>query len=419
MPLSPIPFPVPGERVSQSVPRLRDEVGEVVPIELPGKVNAWLVTSHAAIDEVLTNDGTLYARNPKHFTALHDGTIAPDWPIRQLVEADHLLNKDGNEHRRLRRVVNRAFTPGRVSEMAGRIEQMAGDLLDHVAAAGAAGDEIDLVRLFSEPLPMGVICELFGVPPEERAQIREWTNRLLFTSTTPEEAVQTGGALIQYLTDFIERCRHTPGDDLTHALIQAQAQEEGSDRLTDQELLWLVWVILLAGHETTVHLIANAVIALCSDRAQLERALEDDLWEQVVEEALRSRNSVITANLRYPLADVELGGVRIPKGEALLVGHAGAGTDPARYGPDAHRFDVTRGVEPHVAFGRGPHFCLGAPLARLEARIALSALFTRFPQLRLAVEVDEIDYTPSIFTEGPLSLPVIPGPDASGRNGQA
>jgi cytochrome P450 len=397
----PLHLPAPGERTSQTVRRLRDEHGPVVPIQLPGGVRAWAVTSFDAVNEVLGHDDTRYSKDSANWPALHDGTIPADWPLRQVLMGDHLLTKDGADHRRLRSLVNRAFTPARVHGLAPRIQALADELLDQVAAAG---DGVDLVPHFTEPLPVTVICELFGVPAAERDGIRDWTKVLLSLGSTPQEAAEAGAGIMAYLAGHIARRRHEPGDDLTTALIHAQ--DEDGDRLSDNEMLWILWVVIIAGHETTVHLIANAVIALCADPEQLALAQSKDVWEQVVEETLRSRTSVINAVLRYTLQDVVIAGVAVPAGEALVIGFGGTGTDPARFGAGAERFDVTRAPETHLGFGRGPHFCLGAPLARLECRIALSSLFARFPGLRLAVAEDELPYTSSIITEGPMALPV-------------
>ncbi|MEV0380574.1 cytochrome P450 [Nonomuraea sp. NPDC050643] len=403
--MEPLQIPVPGERTSETIRRFRDGNGPVIPIELPGKVHAWAVTSYETVDAVLANDGILYSKNARNFTALNDGRIPPDWPIRQLIEGDHLLTQDGADHRRLRSLVNRAFTPARVQALAPRIQEMTDELLDRLADEG---DVVDLVWRFSEPLPVAVICELFGVPEGERHILRRCTNVLLSHTATPEEAAAAGGELLGYLATFIQHKRGDPGDDLTTALIRAQ--EDDGDRLSDNEMLWILWLVLIAGHETTVHLIANTIIALCVDREQLAVARADDSWAQVVEEALRSRNSVINVMFRYPLQDVVVAGETIHAGDPIMVSVGGSGTDPTHFGAAADRFDVAREPEPHLGFGRGPHFCLGAPLARLESRIALSSLFARYPELRLAVREDEIVYTSSLITEGPVELPVVLGP---------
>jgi cytochrome P450 len=365
-------------------------------------VDAWLVTTHDAISEILANEDTLFSKDSRNFPALHDGTIPPDWPMRPLIEGDHLLTKDGADHRRLRSLIGRAFTAGRVRRLAPRIRALADELLEKTAAQG---ERADLVRHFTEPLPVAVISELFGVPPEERARVREWALQVIAHDLGPEEAARMWAELLAFLAGHIERRRRDPRDDLTTALIRAQ--DEDGDRLSDNEMLWILWLVLLSGHETTVHLIGNAVIALCSDPAQLARARAEDAWERVVEETVRCRSSVTSSIFRYTLRDVRIAGVTVPAGQALVIGFGAAGTDPARFGPDAARFDLSRPSQPHLGFSRGPHFCLGGPLARLEARIALSSLFRRFPGLRLAVDPEEIVYTSSFITEGPVSLPVL------------
>ncbi|MBB5776212.1 cytochrome P450 family protein [Nonomuraea jabiensis] len=398
---TPLQIPVPSERTSETIRRYHNQRGPILRIELPGQVPAWLVTSYELVNEVLTNDGTLFSKDPGNFTALNDGTIPADWPLRQLIEGEHLLTKDGADHRRLRGLVNRAFTPARVQGLAPRIQQITDELLDRMPDQD---DAVDLVRFFSEPLPVMVICELFGVPHDEQQQIRDWSHTLLQHTTSPEEMLATNAGMLGYLAAFIERKRDDSGDDLTTGLIRAQ--EDDGDRLSDSEMLWILWLVLIAGHETTVHLIANTVCALCSDPEQLAFARAKNAWEQVVEEALRSRNSVVSVLFRYPLRDVRLGEVTVGAGQPIMVGLCSAGTDRDRFGGEAGRFDAARESAAHLGFGRGPHFCLGAPLARLEARIALASLFGRFPDLRLAVQPGEVSYTSSLITEGPRALPV-------------
>ncbi|MCW2918707.1 MAG: hypothetical protein JWN52_6775 [Actinomycetia bacterium] len=399
MPESPLPFPVPGEPAPSAVARLR-ELGPVIPIELPGNVGVWAVTTHAAVAEVLAQDSKLFTRNPKHWSALHNGGVPSDWPMRPLVEGDHLQVKDGADHRRLRGLLSRAFTPSRVEMLTPRIEETVTELLDDVAAAG---DGVDLVSAFTEPLPISVICELFGVPGPERSQIRSWSNVLISHTSTGEQAAAANGALLAFLAELVDRKRRDPGDDLTTELVRAH--DEG-DRLSDAELVSALWLMLIAGHETTVHLLGQAIVALCTHPEQRALAMAGNRWPQVVEETLRNRTSVIASPFRYATADAMLAGVRIPAGDALLLCYGATGTDTEQYGPAADRFDIMREQTGHLAFGYGPHFCIGAPLARLEGRIALSALFTRLPDLRLAIDADHIPYSPSFITYGPLTLPV-------------
>ncbi|MBC6461517.1 cytochrome P450 family protein [Actinomadura sp. HBU206391] len=396
---SPSQFPVPGEPVPRTLARLR-EIGPVVPLEFPGDVKVWAVTNYAALAEMLGHDNELVSMNPKHWVALHDGTIPPDWPLRALIEGDHLQVLDGADHRRLRSLIGRAFTAARVEALAPRIEEMTAELLDDVVATG---DGVDLASAFTEPLPMSVICELYGIPEPERSPLRTWTNTLITPTSTGEQTQAAQGEMFGYLTELVERKRRDPGEDLTTGLVRAH--DEG-DRLSSTELVTNLFLILMAGHETTVRMLGHAIVSLCTHPEQRALAVSGDLWPQVVEETLRNHPSVITAPFRYTVTDVTLAGVRVPAGEALLSCYGGAGTDTDQYGETADRFDITREQKGHLSFGHGPHFCIGASLARLEGRIALSALFTRLPRLRLAIDADRIPYSPSFITYGPLSLPV-------------
>jgi 2-hydroxy-5-methyl-1-naphthoate 7-hydroxylase len=400
------PFPTPGEPVLDTYHRLR-QAGPVVPIELPGGVEAWAVNTYAAAADVFARDNKAFSRDPRHWTALQDGSVPADWPMRPLVSGDHLQVKEGADHRRLRGLIARAFTAARVEALAPRIEARTAELVENVAAAG---DGVDLVPAFNEPLPMSVICELYGVPVPDRAPLRGWTTTLVSQTSTGEQAAAAQEALGAYLASLVDMKRREPGDDLTTGLVRAHDEE---DRLSDGELVSALWIMLIAGHETTVHLLGNAIVALCAHPDQRALAISEDLWPEVVEETLRYRNSVVGSPFRYTVTDATVEGVDIPAGEAIWLSYAHLGTDPDRYGDDAGRFDITREQTGHLSFGHGPHFCIGAPLARLEARIALATLFGRFPDLSLAIGPDAIPYTPAAITYGPLSLPVNLGEERS------
>lgn len=399
-------FPTPGEPILDTYDRLR-KTGPVVPIELPGGVEAWSINSYAGVADLLARDNGVFSRDPRHWHALRDDTVPPDWPLLPLVSGDHLQVKDGADHRRLRGLIARAFTAARVEALAPRIAETTAALIERIAEAG---DGVDLVTAFNEPLPMSVICDLYGVPAPDRARLRGWTVTLLSHTSTGQEAATAHQELLAYLASLVELKRREPGDDLTTGLVRAHDEE---DRLSDGELVSALWVMLIAGHETTVHLLGNAIVALCAHPEQRALAIARDLWPEVVEEILRYRSSVIGSPFRYTVTDATVEGVDIPAGEALWLSYAHIGTDTARYGDDADRFDITREQTGHLAFGHGPHFCIGAPLARLEARIALAALFGRFPELSLAVDPGAIPYTPSHITYGPMSLPVNLGPVAA------
>ncbi|WP_328387269.1 cytochrome P450 family protein [Nocardia sp. NBC_00416] len=388
-----IQLPTPGESILATHERIQ-RAGEIVPIELPGGVPAFIAVSHRAASEVL--DDKVFAKHPSKCPALHDGRIPADWPLRALTDAEHMLNQDGAAHRRLRQTINKAFTPARIAALEPRIQQVADELIDSFPDT----DEVDLISNYTTPLPVRVICDLFGVPVDEQPALKNWTLTIVSVASTGEETQAAMAAMGAYFFELLARKRREPGDDLTSALLEANEQNE----LTDEELVSMLWLVIVAGHETTVHLLGNAVIALRQYPEQLARAQAEDRWADVVEEALRYCSSVVGALTRYPLRDVTVAGVEIPAGSPTLW-HGGVGRDPLRYA-DADVFDIDHEHRDQLAFGRGPHFCLGAPLARLESRIALSTLFSRYPDLALAVPPAEVEYTVQISTVGPVALPV-------------
>src|SRR4051794_17337311 len=208
-------FPAADEAPLDTCIRLRD-IAPVVEVEFPGGVPAYLALTHDAVRQILAGDNRIFLRDPRHWPALHDGSIPEDWPLRAIVQGGHLSTKDGDDHRRLRGLVGKAFTPARVQALQPRIQQIVEGLLDDVVAAG---DGVDLVPTFTEALPMWVICELFGVPAEDRPQMRKWTATLLAHTTPPEEAFATQNALQAYLHELAERRQRTPSDDLTSSLV--------------------------------------------------------------------------------------------------------------------------------------------------------------------------------------------------------
>ncbi|WP_143261392.1 cytochrome P450 [Allokutzneria sp. NRRL B-24872] len=395
-------FPAADESVLDTCTRLR-EIGPVVKVAYPGGVQAYLALSQAAARQIIAGDNKTFLREPEHWPALHDGTIAEDWPLRAIVQGKHLSTTDGEQHRRLRGLITKAFTPSRVQALRPRVQAIVDELLDGVAEAG---DGVDLVPAFTEALPMWVICELFGVPRSERAQVRRWTTLLLSHTTPPEEAFATQNAYLGYLHELVARKQAEPGDDLTSGLVQAR---DAGDRFSTDELVGVLWLMVLAGHETTVHMLGNAIVALAQNPDQLELAKSGDRWADVVEETLRYRHSVMWTSFRFTAEDVTIDGVHIPKGEAVGVSFQAAGLDPEAFGESAGEFDITRDQGAHLGFGHGPRFCVGAHLARLEGQIALASLYRRFPDLGLAIDPADIPYSPSFITIGPTSIPATLG----------
>jgi cytochrome P450 len=289
-----------------------------------------------------------------------------------------MLFVDPPEHTRLRGLVSRAFTPRMVDQLRGRVEEVTAFLLDQAEAARA----FDLVELFAYPLPVVVIAELLGVPPEDRLRFQEWSMRLirgLDPVTDPavmHDLFLAREALHAYLREIVERRRTERRDDLISGLLAL-------DELSEPELLVMCQLLLVAGHETTVNLLGNGVLTLLENPDQVERLLaEPDLARPAVEELLRYTSPVQFTG-RLALADVEIDGFTVRAGERVMGLVGAANRDPSVF-PDPDRLDLGRDPNPHLSFGRGIHFCLGAPLARLEAQVALPALFGRFPGLRLA-----------------------------------
>ncbi|RCV49791.1 cytochrome P450 family protein [Marinitenerispora sediminis] len=381
--------------------RLR-ELGPVVRVRLPEGVEAWAVTRHAEVQEVLS--GRRFARNYRNWRAWQQGEVPEDSPVLGMIRLDNMLQSDGAAHGRLRGLVGRAFTPARVGELRPAVEELVGALLDEFDAPERAG-RTDLKAALAVPLPLGVICRLFGVPEEDRPAIQEMVTRVFSSLTTPEEALANQRRVDEYFTDLVRRRRGSPGDDLTSALIQAR--DEG-ERLSDRELIDTLWLFMAAGFETTVGVLANGVRALLTHPEQLALLRSGaQPWSAAVEEVLRWDSSVAMLPFRYPVEDLELGGRLLRRGDPVLVSFASANRDPAQHGADAHVFDITRTQARNVAFGHGPHFCLGAPLARLELGVAFPALFERFPDLALDLPPGgAVPPMPSVFTNLPAGLPV-------------
>ena len=402
------------------------EAGAACPVVLPGDVPGMIISRHHELRDFLADPKI--AKNVRHFAAYREGRVPAQWQLNAFALADGMTTADGDDHRRLRGLATKAFTPRRVAAMRPWIEKLTTDLLaalpqraaEEAAAfsgagtgAGAAADAsadadagagpsagggadaradtgavVDLRRHFAYPLPMGVISELLGVDLCHRDRLHDLTGRMVDTSGDAGDAMAARAEIRPVLAQVVRDRRAAPGDDLTSALIAARDEDRqgGAERLSDEELTGTLLLVIIAGHETTLNLITNAVRALSGHPDQLALALAGEVsWDAVVEETLRWDSPVANFPFRYPTTDVVVDGVTIPRGTPVLAGYAAAGRDPREYGPDAGRFDITRPATRHLAFGHGPHYCLGAPLARLETVIALRDLYAAYPALTLAV----------------------------------
>lgn len=314
-----------------------------------------------------------------------------------------MVMKDPPDHRRLRTLVQKAFTPSMVAGLTSRVEVITSELLD----AMARKPSVELIENLALPLPLTVIAEMLGVEPADRMIFRGMLARVVGPEAMKPVAfvrnLPVMGRLNRFFRRLIALRRERPGDDLMTALVQA---EDGDDRLTEDELVSMIFLLLFAGHETTVNLIANGMQALLAHRDQLEllRA-KPELIDTAVEELLRFTNPVGTVSPRFVREDMEIAGVHVPRGTTLTLLLASANLDEAAF-PDAHRLDITRDPNRHVSFGLGAHFCLGAPLARLEARVAIPALLRRFPHMRLAVPASHLRLRSNLGLRGLYELPL-------------
>jgi cytochrome P450 len=325
-----------------------------------------------------------------------------------------MLNADPPDHTRLRALVQGAFTPGLVEGMRARVRVIAEQLLDGIAGR----PQVDLIRDYALPIPTTVIAEMLGVPVEDRHRFHRWSRTILLSSSSSWgqwKALPSAWAFLRYIRRLIAARRAAPRDDLVSALVRA---EEAGDRLTADELVSMVFLLLVAGHETTVNLIGNGTLALLEHPAELARLRADEkLIRPAVEELLRFGSPVETATRRFAREDVPLAGATIPRGALVLAVIASANRD-GRVFADPDKLDLTREPNRHLSFGLGAHYCLGAALARLEGQIAITTLLRRAPGLRLAVPPGELRWRPGLVLRGLKALPVSlagPGATAEGR----
>ncbi|MEV6013330.1 cytochrome P450 [Streptomyces sp. NPDC051976] len=397
-----------GATLQEDAAALRESAA-ACPVLLPGDVPAMIISRYQELRDFLADPKV--AKNARHFAAFQEGRIPAQWQLNAFALANGMTTADGDDHRRLRGLATKAFTPRRVAAMRPWIEALAAELLAALPGHAAADGVVDLRRHFAYPLPMGVICELLGVDTTYRDRLHLLTHRLVSTSSTAAAAMAAQGEIHAILGQVVTDRRKRPGDDLTSALIAARDDEaarggEGAG-LSDSELTGTLLLMIVAGHETTLNLITNAVRALSGHPDQLALVLAGDAsWDAVVEETLRWDSPVANFPFRYPTSDLVVDGTPVPRGTAVLAAYAAAGRDPREYGPDAARFDITRADTRHLAFGHGAHYCLGAPLARLEAVIALRALYTAHPGLTLAVPDDTLEPLPGFIGNSVAALPV-------------
>ncbi len=390
--------------------RLR-AAGPIARIDLLG-VPAWTVTSHTVARRLLTDSRLV--KDINQWGLFTSGAVTHAWPLIGMIDVPpSMFTVDGAEHRRLRTKIAQALTARRVEELRPVIERFTARLLDEMAEQEqkAPGTPVDLKPVFAAPLPMAVVCSLMGVPESEiPRQMRLW--KAFFSLLTPQDERLAVMAEIHGI--FLETVREktaAPGDDLTSALILA---DQGGAPMSEQEVAGSLQAMIGAGHETTISLIHSAVRGLLTHPEQLAMVLDGRVtWGAVIEEALRWDPPVSHLLMRFATEDIvvaEADGFVIEKGEGVVMSYRAIGRDLDTFGADADTFDITRAdAGRHLAFGHGPHICPGAALSRLEAAIALPALFARFPRMRLAVPSEELRKSPVLTQNDLEALPMVLG----------
>src|SRR2546421_9126694 len=370
-----------------------------VTVPMPTKQRAWLVTRYSDVQDVLKD--ARFAKNPRNAMSPEQLKKLP-WIPPMFKPLEHtMLDLDSPDHTRLRALVHKAFTPRLIEQMRDQIQALTNELLDRVEPNGG----MDLIADFALPLPLTMIGRILGVPAQDNQKFHRWSKTLISAGTNRNLLVLIPSIMsfMGYLKKLIKERRAYPKDDLVTALVQAK---DGSDQLSEDEILAMIFLLLVAGHETTVNLIGSGSLALLEHPDQLAKLRsEPALIKMAIEELLRFVCPVEMATERYAREDITIAGTTIPRGELVLAVIGSANRD-ANYFDNPDSLDVTRENNKHLAFGLGAHYCLGAPLSRLEGQIAISTLIRRMPNLRLSIAPDQIRWRGGIILRGLEALPV-------------
>ncbi len=370
-----------------------------VTVPMPTKQRAWLITRYSDVQDVLKD--ARFAKNPRNAMSPEQLKKRPWIPSMFKPLEQNMLDLDSPDHTRLRALVHKAFTPRLIEQMRDQIQALTDELLDAAEPKGS----MDLIADFALPLPLTIIGRILGVPAKDNHKFHRWTKTLLSAGTNTNYVVFIPIIMrfMGYLKKLIKERRAHPKDDLVTALVQAK---DGSDKLSGDEVLAMIFLLLVAGHETTVNLIGSGSLALLEHPDQLEKLRsEPAIIKPAIEELLRFVCPVEMATERYAREDITIAGTTIPRGELVLAVLGSANRD-ANYFDNPDILDVTRENNKHLAFGLGAHYCLGAPLSRVEGQIAISTLIRRMPNLRLSIAPDQIRWRGGIILRGLEALPV-------------
>lgn len=371
----------------------------VFSVILPTKQRAWLVTRYDDVLSVLKDKR--FAKDRRNAMTPEQLKKAPWVPPMFKPLERNMLDLDSPDHTRLRALVHKAFTPRLIEQMREQIQVLTNELLDKVEPKGS----MDLIADFALPLPLTVIGRILGVPVQDNHKFHRWTKAFISAGTNHNLFVLIPSILgfMAYLKKLVKARRSHPQDDLITALVQAK---EGSDQLSEDEILAMIILLLIAGHETTVNLIGSGTLALLEHPDQLAKLRNEPvLIKPAIEELLRFVCPVETATERYACEDITIAGTTIPRGELVLAAIGSANRD-VHYFNDPDTLDITRENNKHLAFGQGVHYCLGAPLSRLEGQIAISTLIQRMPNLRLSIAPEQVRWRGSFVLRGLEALPV-------------
>lgn len=387
--------------------------GPAVRVDILG-VTAWSVSDPDLLKELLISPEV---SKDAHIHWPPFNEVVQTWPLALWIAVKNMFTAYGDEHRKLRRMIAPALSARRVQAFTGMVEATVTAILDDLANR-PAGEITDLREQLARPLPIAVISHFMGVPTDQRDAFRTVVDGVFDTTLTVAQAKANTASLYEALDRLVTTKRATPGDDMTSLLIAARDDDGDGSALTDTELRDTLLLMISAGIETTVNVIDQAIALLLIHRSQLGLVRQGQAnWSDVVEETLRLEPAVTHLPLRYALSDIPLpDGQVIERGDAILASYGAANRHPDWHGESADDFDVTRAGKEHLAFGHGVHFCLGAPLARLEVTIALRALFERFPDVELAIPADELEPLGSLISNGHRMLPVQLRPAVPGKS---